>query len=68
MYKTIEQWFNTLSEPVRAQALTNAAGRLHYKEPLILDAFKNGFNWSETPEGLEYWQGVYKQEFDKVFV
>lgn len=57
-YKTIEEWFNTLIEPIRTQALINVgSGKSHKADSMV--AALNYFIWSNTPQGNMYWDNVY---------
>lgn len=57
MKKTIKQWFETLPEPYRTQALNNAnIFLLDQEETNMEDAFYNGFFWAFSPEGYDYWE------------
>lgn len=57
-YKTIEEWFNTLIEPIRTQALQNVGDAKVVKIKSMEYAF-NYFIWSSTPQGHTYWNNVY---------
>jgi len=58
--KTTEEWFNQLDEAYKEKALKNMLHPtdLHYS---LQGAISNGFIWEETPEGKEYWNGVFRE-------
>ena len=58
--KTTEEWFNELKEDYRAKALKNMTNPKaeHYS---LAGAISNGFAWQETPEGKDYWNGVFRE-------
>lgn len=58
--RTITEWFNTLPEPYRSQALANHdMSYIDYPEDGRADSLDEaiflGFDWSETTEGRRYW-------------
>lgn len=54
--KTIKEWFNTLEEPYKTQALKNTkADILSEKAEDLSDALLRAFIWIDSPEGHEYW-------------
>lgn len=58
--KTNEQWLNELPEPVRSLALKNMWWEdKDSQQPDQATALRQSFNWSRSPEGTAYWQGVY---------
>jgi hypothetical protein len=58
--KTTEEWFNELKEDYRDKALKNMKSPKteHYS---LAGAVSNGFAWQETPEGKDYWNGVFRE-------
>ena len=58
--KTTEEWFNELKEDYRDKALKNMKSPKteHYS---LAGAISNGFAWQETPEGKDYWNGVFRE-------
>jgi hypothetical protein len=58
--KTTEEWFNQLNEAYKEKALENMKDSKaeHYT---LAGAISNGFVWSETPEGKDYWNGVFRE-------
>jgi hypothetical protein len=58
--KTTEEWFNQLNEAYKDKALKNMTDPKaeHYT---LAGAVSNGFVWSETPEGKDYWNGVFRE-------
>jgi hypothetical protein len=66
--KTTQEWFEQLSEVYKDKALKNMIDpkAQHYS---LAGAISNGFVWEETPEGKDYWNGVFRElmygeEFD----
>lgn len=65
--KTVEQWLKTLPEPYKSKALAYAK-----KEGTLKDLAQgkshsiiNGFDWSETKEGDDFWCNVSNALIDK---
>lgn len=58
--KTTEEWFNELNEDYKGKALKNMIDPKseHYS---LAGAISNGFVWSDTPEGKDYWNGVFRE-------
>jgi hypothetical protein len=58
--KTTEEWFNQLNEAYKDKALKNMTDPKseHYT---LAGAISNGFVWSDTPEGKDYWNGVFRE-------
>ena len=58
--KTTEEWFNQLNEAYKDKALKNMtdAKAEHYS---LAGAISNGFVWLDTPEGKDYWNGVFRE-------
>jgi hypothetical protein len=58
--KTTEEWFNELNEAYKDKALKNMtdAKAEHYT---LAGAISNGFSWNDTPEGKDYWNGVFRE-------
>lgn len=60
MKKTIKEWFETLEEPYRTQALFNIPEKLKSGEVDCLSfALAIGFVWEDSPEEDEYWKELY---------
>lgn len=61
--KTRLQWFNTLPEPYKTQAINNTIQQnedlLEEKDNILTFALSGGFAWRETPEGLDYWKDFH---------
>lgn len=55
--KTIKEWFETLPDPYKTQALENSIQLTGKKVPSLVGAL-NSFIWSDTPQGREYWTQV----------
>ena len=58
--KTTEEWFNQLNEAYKDKALKNMTSPKaeHFS---LAGAISNGFNWNDTPEGKDYWNGVFRE-------
>lgn len=58
--KTTEEWFNQLHEDYRDRALKNMIDPKaeHFS---LAGAISNGFVWDNTPEGKDYWNGVFRE-------
>jgi hypothetical protein len=58
--KTTEEWFNELNEAYKDKALKNMTDPKseHYT---LAGAISNGFSWNDTPEGKDYWNGVFRE-------
>ena len=58
--KTTQEWFDQLPEDYRDKALKNMIDPKaeHYT---LAGAISNGFSWGETPEGKDYWNGVFRE-------
>ena len=58
--KTTEEWLNQLPEDYRDKALKNMIDPKaeHYS---LAGAISNGFVWDSTPEGRDYWNGVFRE-------
>ena len=58
--KTTEEWFNELNEAYKDKALKNMTDPKaeHYT---LAGAISNGFTWNDTPEGKDYWNGVFRE-------
>lgn len=54
--KTNKDWFNTLPEPIRSQALANSSDE--YEEKTLSGAISGSFVWAGTPEGSSYWGDI----------
>lgn len=71
MTKTIQEWYEDLPEPIRSQAIANAAkeGKEANEAESLAQAIAMGFVWSDTPERYPYWEEVCtracNQEFNK---
>lgn len=58
--KTIKEWFDTLEEPYKTQAIHYAEGKENIPVDSLTSAIFYGFNWEMTEEGVEYWKDVYE--------
>lgn len=59
MEKTIKEWYADLPTDVKEKALSNLrndAGEVMTID--LFDAICQGFTWSLTPEGHEYWRDI----------
>lgn len=60
--KTIKEWFETLPEPIRSQAMENTDDEtLKIKESALHMAIQGAFAWYKTSEqgqGWEYWNHI----------
>lgn len=58
--KTTQEWFDQLPEDYRDKAFKNMidANAQHYT---LAGAISNGFVWDSTPEGKDYWNGVFRE-------
>lgn len=58
--KTTQEWFEQLPEDYRGKALKNMIDPTaeHYS---LAGAISNGFVWNDTPEGKDYWNGVFRE-------
>jgi len=58
--RTTEEWFNELKDDYREKALKNMKSPKteHYS---LAGAISNGFVWTETPEGKDYWNSVFRE-------
>lgn len=57
--KTIKEWFETLPEPIRSQAIINTrVCDLINRENSLSEAIWNSFIWEKTFEGLDYWKDI----------
>lgn len=60
--KTIKEWLETLEEPYKTQAFINTSNEMLEEETINLSyALLDGFIWSDSPEGSEYWDNVHTQ-------
>lgn len=72
--ETITQWLETLPEPYRTEALENF-DPTHIVDPHELDIAKSslsnavlfGFDWSETRQGISYWDSFHSELMIKEF-
>ena len=62
--KTIKQWFETLEEPYRTQAIENSLpGNLMAEVDSLMMAFSCGFSFKSSKEGLAYWRKFHQDLF-----
>ncbi len=55
--KTAKEWFETLPEPERTQALFNTEDADIVNEcSSVVDAIETSFVWGNTREGYKYWK------------
>jgi hypothetical protein len=60
--KTVRQWFETLPEPYRSNAIRNSMRIiLDSIEPTISDAICCSFDWEKSIQGFDYWDFVYQK-------
>lgn len=65
--KTINEWFYNLNNSVRAKALKNMDDQLisgEQKCGSLSGSLNRAFTWSRTPEGTQYWSGLYGRVSD----
>ena len=59
MKKTIKQWLETLPSPIKEKALANLNKCVEdIGAENLINALSEGFEWSETEEGYDYWHSV----------
>jgi len=58
--KKTKEWLETLDKKYRDKALKNMtkADDLH---STLAGAVSNGFVWDDTPEGHDFWNGVFRE-------
>ena len=61
--KTIKEWFDTLPEPYKSQAIKNTTD-LDAQESSLSRALKFAFVWDYTPEDFYYWMDVCNKAED----
>lgn len=61
--KTAKEWFETLEEPYRTQAIeiTSNEDMLNLEYEGLLYALYGSFTWFETPQGHEYWGKLHEK-------
>lgn len=66
--KTIKKWFESIEdETIRKKTLRNMGLLLEgVAADSIPNALMQGFDWSESHEGLTYWARVYENEVKKL--
>ena len=58
--KTVEEWFNDLEEPYKAQALENTGEKsLKIIAESMSEALSSGFYWTDSPQGHQYWFNLF---------
>lgn len=58
--KTIKEWFETLEEPYRTEAINNTEGKkLNSKQFSLIGSLEIAFIWQESLQKQEYWEGLY---------
>ena len=58
--KTIHQWFKTLPEPLRSEAIASTGPvKLKVKLPTLSNAVGCGFVWEASNFGEEFWSSFY---------
>ena len=57
--KTNKDWFETLEEPYRTQALENTI-RI-FNEESLSDSLLRSFNWKNSPERHHYWETLHNK-------
>lgn len=59
--KTIREWFNSMPEPYRTEALVNCSMEdLDKQKPTLKQALSGSFYWAKTPQGADYWLKFYQ--------
>lgn len=58
--KTIAEYFNELPEDIRNKAFANLEVESSEVVEDAADAIYEGFAWTKTPEGGNFWVEVYK--------
>lgn len=59
--KTAKEWFKTLEEPYRTQAIANTEEEyLNHEYEYLSDALLSSFTWVETPQKFYYWDELYE--------
>lgn len=62
--KTIKQWFNTLKEPYKTQAINNTdKAILECITEDINNALEKAFTWSRSSEGHYYWSKLNQEYY-----
>lgn len=67
--KTKKEWIETFPEPYKTQAMKNTEDQDQTrmfsfekeKLPIAAIALSFAFQWSETPEGHQYWEDFYNE-------
>ncbi len=61
--KTRKEWFKTLEEPYRTQAINNTIQQneslLEVEKESLSIALSMGFTYKSSPEGVDYWRDLY---------
>lgn len=57
--KTSIEWFKTLKEPYRSQAINNCnEDSVDFKSDSLHEALMSSFNWIDSPEGFFHWEEI----------
>lgn len=56
--KTVKQWFNTLPEPLKSEALEQSKDNWKFEHSSLSLALVFGFSWSTSPSGQEFWESL----------
>jgi len=68
MNKSIVNWYKELNSPEREQALANCdKSKLTNEVHALYQAINDGFTWSSTPEGSDYWSNLYYKVHDNQY-
>ena len=64
--KTIREWFETLPEPYRTQAIENSlTGNLNAPAENMFIALSCGFKYRRSPQGFDYWKDFQDKLIDQ---
>lgn len=55
---TIAQWLEMLPEQIAERALRNAKHGITFRRSGLHTALMSSFSWSDTPEGIKYWNSL----------
>lgn len=68
--KTTLEWFNTLKEPYRQQAINNSLKQNRHpmdkKWESLVQAINKHIDWSSTPEKHDYWYSINRNTNDYI--
>lgn len=63
--KTIKQYFEELPDDIKPLALKNLDVDPNKKCDSMFEALDYGFDWEESPEGIEFWENIWRQYYTK---